>query len=276
MMAWSYGNRLDGLAVANITWSSGYTTARDRLYDGRHDIKALGSSSATASGQYLQINFGSAQALAGIALLNHNLATGSVTVTVTAADDSGMSTNAVTAKATTTVNTSFPYERDTLLQFPSVSRQYWRITFAHSGSKQLQIGELLMLSTLTALTRNSVYGGHSNELRSVQRRVVSETGSMRVARISAPLRTMRFNFADLQGESQRDELLAMWNASEGGAKGNTLIAEYVESSVSAGSAQSQRCIWGRLQEVTGWSDDDYNIFGVTGFELQAAGREVGA
>lgn len=276
MMAWSYGNHLDGLADANITWSSGYTSNRDRLHEGFLDRKASGSSSPAASGQYLQINFGSARTVPGIALLNHNLATGSVTVTVTAADDAGMSVNAVTAKAATTVNTGFPYDKDTLLQFPPVTRQYWRITFAHSGTKQIQLGELLVLPYLLALTRNSIYGGHANEVRSVQRRVESETGSVRTARIASPRRTIRFNFADLQGESQRDELLALWNASEGGAKGNTLLAEYVDSSTSAGSAISQRCLWGRLQETSGWSDDDFNIYGMPPFELVGAAREVGS
>ncbi len=276
MMAWSYSNHLDGLATANITWSSGYTTGRDRLYDGRLDIAAVGSASAVASGQYLQINFGSARALPGIALLNHNLSTGSVSVTVTAADDAAMSVNLVTAKAATTINTSFPYDKDTLLQFPPVTRQYWRITFTHSGTKQIQIGELLMLPYLLQLTRNSIYGGHENEVKSMQRRVMAETGSTRVARIASPQRTIRFNFESLQGESQRDELLALWNSSEGGAKGNNLLAEWVESSASAGSAQSQRCLWGRLQDSSGWSDEDYNVFGVPPFELVGAARQVGA
>lgn len=273
-LAWSFGNHLDGLSVANITWSSGYTTNREYLYDGYQDKVALGSSSPAASGQYLQINFGSARTLPGIALLNHNLASGGVAVKVEAADNAGMPTNLVTAKAATTVNTSAPYDRDTLLQFPAVTRQYWRLTFTHSGTKQLQIGELLMLPYLLTLTRNSVYGGHTNNLRSLQRRITSETESVRVARIAPALRTINFRFEDLQGESQRDELLAMWNASEGGAKGNTLLAEYVESSASAGSAASQRCLWGRFQDTWGWSDDDYTVYGATGYELKGASRGV--
>lgn len=274
MIAWSATNHLDGLAVSNITWSSGYTTNRDRLYDGRQDAPAFGSASPVASGQSLTINFGSARAVPGIALLNHNLFTGSCTVEVRAADDAGFSVNLVVAKAATTINTQFPYERDTLLQFPPVTRQYWRIIFTHSGTKQIQIGELVVLPYLLTLTRNSVYGGHENDLQSKQIRNESEVGSVRVARIAPPLRTVNFNFVDLQGESQLNELVAMWNATEGGAKGNTLLAEYVDSSSSAGSAASQRCVWGRLQPSWGWGDTDFNVFGPKPFELKQAARGV--
>lgn len=267
-------NALTGLAAASFTWSSAYAADRDNLNDGLQDELAASAASAQASGQTLSIDFGVASSLVGIAILNHNLATGSCTVAVTAADDSGFTTGVVTAKAATTINTAFPYSKDAVLQFPAVSKRYWRLTFTHTGTKIITIGELLAFAAITTLSRDAVYGA-SHSLRMVTNRTESRTGQMRSSFLAGPIRSMAFNFVDLQGTAERDELLALWNAALGDVR-NVLLLDFVDSSSSAGSATSQQCLWGKLNATTGWTDDDFQLFGVSGFELVGQGREVGS
>lgn len=267
-------NLLSGLAATSFTWSSAYTTGRSRLNDDLMDEVASGSSSAQASGQTLVVDLGSAQAVAGIALLNHNLGTGACTVKVEGADDAAITVNAVTAKAASTINTSAPYEKDTALQFPSVTKRYWRLTFTHSGTKTITLGELLFFASITTLSRNYTYGFGESE-RVITNRVESVTGSIRSTYVAGPIRSKRFAFKDLEGTTQRDELMTMWRATRGGTR-NLLWLDTIESTATAATAAAQQCIWGRLTESMGWTGPDYNLFDVDGFELLSQGREVGA
>lgn len=268
-------NALTGLAATAFTWSSGYTTGRGRLNDGEQDELASGSSSAQASGQYLQIDFGSATALAAIALLNHNL-TG-CTVLIEGADDSGMSVNKVTAKGVTVVSTTAPYNKDCLLQFVSVTKRYWRLTFAHSGTKTITLGEVLCIASITTLSRNYIYGFGESE-RYVLNRNSSRTGHTRSTFLGGPIRSKRFAFKDLQGTSERNELMTMWRATRGG-NARLLWVDMVDSDNAPGGGiteETQWCLWGRLSESLGWTGPDFNLFDVDGFELVGEGREVGS
>ena len=267
-------NVISGLAATAFTWSSAYTTNRARLNDGVMDELAASASSAQASGQTLVINLGSATALVGFALLNHNLASGACTVRVRAADDAGISVNVVTAKAASTINTSAPYQKDTVLQFPSVTKQYWELTFVHSGTKIVTIGELLAFASITTLTRQTVYGAGEGE-RYIQNRVETMTGNMRSTFLSGPIRTKELPFKDLRGTSERDELMSMWRATQGGVS-NLLYIDLIESSATAATAAAQQCLWGKLQQELGWNEDDYLLFGVNGLTLVGQGREVGS
>lgn len=266
-------NALSGLAASAFTWSSGYTTNRARLNDGVQDELVSGSSSAQASGQTLDFDFGSATSLVGIAILNHNLGTGACTVEVKADSAAGYGT-AVTAKAATTINTSDPYAKDTILQFPAVSKRYWRLTFAHSGTKTLTVGEVLAFTSITTLSRQTIYGAGESE-RYVQNRVESATGNVRSTFLSGPIRSKALPFKDLRGTSERNELMAMWRATRGGVS-NMLYIDSIDSSASAGTSASQQCLWGRLQDSLGWTEGDYQLFDIDGLTLVGAGREVGS
>jgi len=267
-------NLLSGLAATAFTWSSAFTTGRSRLNDTVMDEVAAGSSSAQASGQTLVIDLGSAQAVVAIALLNHNLATGSCTVRIRGADDASITTNVVTAKAATTINTSAPYEKDTVLQFPSVTKRYWELTFAHTGTKIVRLGELLFFGSVTTLTRQTIYGAGESE-RYFLNKNEGQVGHVRSTYLGGPVRTKRLPFKDSAGVSQRDELMAMFRASQGGNK-NLLYIDDIDSVSTAGDAESQQCLWGKFLDNLGWTEDDFRIFNVDALVLTGQGREVGA
>lgn len=267
-------NLLTGLAATAFTWSSAFTTGRSRLNDGVMDEVAAGSSSAQASGQTLVIDLGSAQAVVAIVLLNHNLASGACTVRVRAADDAAITTNVVTAKAATTINTSAPYEKDTVLQFASVTKRYWELTFVHTGTKIVRLGELLFFGSVSTLTRQTVYGAGESEQYFLNKNS-GQVGHVRSTYLGGPLRTKRLPFRDSAGVSQRDELMAMFRASQGGNK-NLLYIDEIDSTASAGDAESQQCLWGKFIDQLGWTEDDFRIFNVDALVLTGQGREVGA
>ena len=275
-MSSGYGitNVLTGLAATAFTWSSGYTTNRERLNDSIQDELASGSASAQASGQTLTVDLGTATSLSAIALLNHNLSTGSCTVKVEGGDDAAISVNPVTAKSASTVNTSAPYDKDTLLQFPAVSKRYWRLTFTHSGTKTLTIGELLFFASLTTLTRQTVWGAGESE-RYAQNRNESNTGFQRATYLAGPIRTKRLPFKDAVGTSQRDELMGMWRAARGGVS-NLLYADLIESTATAATSTAMQCLWGKLQASLAWNQPDYNLYDVDELVLVGQGREAGA
>lgn len=265
-------NALAGLAASAFTWGSAYTTSRERLNDGEQDEQAAGSAGAEASPQTLIIDFGVPADLVGFALLEHNLATGGVTVLVEASA-SGAFGSPTTAKAATTINATAPHQKDTVLQFPSVGpNRYWRLTFTHSSTKRLRIGELLALSAITTLSRQTAYGT-GEEARYVQNRIASDTGKVHATLLSGPILTRSFPFKDLRGTTERDELTGMWHATYGGVL-NLLYIDLIESTATAATAAGQVCIWGKLQESLGWTEDDFNLFGVGGLTLVGQGRAV--
>ncbi|MBL8909876.1 MAG: hypothetical protein JNM17_04140 [Archangium sp.] len=264
-------NALTGLAAGSFTWSSGQTAGRDKLNDGVQDELALGSASAQASGQTLSVDLGSAVSLVGIALLGHNLSVGSCTVQVLA-DSVNTFATAVTAKATTTIPTTAPNDRDAVLQFPAVSRRYWRLVFGHSGTKTVSFGEILFLTTITTLTRSRAYG-HGESERYVTNQNESSTGSVRATLLSGPIRTKRFSFRDMRGTAERDELMAMFRASRGGVT-PLLWIDTIESVSTAATAAGQECLWSQMSESHGWTENDFSLYDVDGFELRGMSREV--
>ena len=260
------------LADVAFTWSSAYATNRARLGDGLNDVLAASASSAQASGQTLAINLGSAQAVVGIALLNHNLASGACTVLVEAGTD-GVTFGTV-AKAATTIVTTSPNHKDTVLQFPSATKQYWRLTFVHTGTKILTFGEVQVLGTITTLSRTTVYGAGESE-RYVLNRNEARSGAMRSTFVAGPIRTKQLPFKDLVGTAQRNELMGMWRATQGG-NANLLWIDFVESTATAATAAAQECLWGKLSESLGWTQPDYALYDVDGLTLVGLGREVGS
>ena len=273
-VGYATANALTGLAATAFTWSSGYTTGRSRLNDGLQDELAAGSASAQAPGQTLAVDLGSATALVGVALLNHNLAAAGYNVKVEGADDSGFSVNLVTAKAATTIETTAPWHKDAVLQFPSVTKRYWRLTFSGGGSLTVTLGELQFLTSITTLSRQPIYGGYAQTERYVTNRVESRTGQTRSTYLAGPIRSLRLPFKD-SSTSQKAELFTMWRATRGGTS-RLLWLEYIESDSFSGSYDAQHCLWGRVQETLGWVNADYGLYDVDGLELIGEGREVGS
>lgn len=266
-------NALSGLAATAFTWSSAFTTSRDRLNDGVMDLLASSAAAAQASGQTLVIDMGSATALAGLALLNHNLASGACTVRVRGADDAAFTVNVVIAKAASTVTTAEPNHKDTVLQFPSVSKRYWELAFVHAGTKIVTVGELLALASITTLNRTTIYGSGDTE-RYVLNRNDSETGNLRSTFLAGPLRSRTLPFKDLS-TSERDELFVMFRATKGG-NANLLWVEFLESTTTAATASAQECIWGKIAPKLSWTQDDFRLFTPGGLEITGLGREVGS
>lgn len=272
---YAVGNALTGLAVGSFFWSTGYTTNRDRLNDGVMDSLAASNGSAATSLK-LWFDMGAATALVGIALLNHNLNTGaSMLIAIDAADDGAFSTNLVTVKAPSQIASVLaPNQKDTVLQFPSVTRRWWRLTFAYSGSITITIGELQALSSITALSRTAAYGAGETE-RYVLNRNESRTGNIRSTFLAGPLRTKSLPFVDLVGTSQRDELMTMWRATKGG-NANLLWIEFIESTATAATAAAQECLWGKLEPLMSWTQPDFNLYTPGGLTVTGLGREVGS
>ena len=266
-------NALTGLAATSFTWSSAYTTNRARLNDGILDELASSAGSAQASGQTLVINMGSATALVGFALLNHNLASGACTVRVRAATDAAITVGVVTAKDASTITTTAPDSKDTILQFPSVTKQYWELTFVHTGTKIVTLGEVLAFASITTLTRSSIYGDGESE-RAVINRNVSQLGHQRATFVGGPVRTKRHIYKDLS-LSEKAEMRAMWAASNYGVS-NILWLDYVESISTAATAAGMACLWGKIEPSFDWTQGDYQLFDPSDFTLLGQGREVGS
>ena len=273
-MSQGYGvtNAATGLAAANFTWSSGYTTGRARLNDGIMDEVAAGASSAQATGQTLDIDFGADVSLVGFALLNHNLASGACTVSVRA-DVNGAFPGPTTAKAASTIVTTGPNSKDTVLQFPVQTFRYWRLTFAHAGTKIIRLGELLAFTAITTLSRGSIYGDGDGE-RAVLNKNVSDTGHQRATFLAGPIRTKRLIYKDLS-TSQLAEIRSMWAATFYGAS-NLLFIPSIESTATAATEAAQECLWGKLQPEFDFTRPDLNLYDPSNFAIVGQGREVGA
>lgn len=270
--AYAVTNKLAGLLTSIFTWSNSATDNLARLNDGRMDKKfSVGAATSTVN---LVIDFGAATAIEAIAILNHNLATAtSPTIKVEAADDSAITTNAVTAKAATSINQDAPRHKDTVLQFAAVSRRYWRITFAWVGSFNLQIGELFPCLT-TALSRAIVYGNVSGE-EYITSRFGAYAGETRGHYIAGPIRTRQLPFEDLDAD-ERDELLALFRATFGGATPLLWIEQY-EATSTAADDDHQEVILGRLDEMALTNVEfDFGRYNPSGLTLRSLGREVGA
>lgn len=271
--AYATGNAASSLAATAFTWSTGATTDRDALNDGRMS-KTCSSTSSGSSPIDLTIDFGTATALVGFALLNHSLASYSgLTVSVTGADDAAMTVNAVTAKAASTLPTSAPVHKDAVLCFPSVTKRYWRLRFAYGSPPfTVVLGEVLALSSFTSLTRKKVYGWGESE-RYYTNTAESRTGETFTTFLAGPRRTKRLPFVDLS-TSEKAEVMAMWRASRGGAT-NLLFVEDYNSTADAAASSEMECLWGKLKPAMGWAEGDFSLFSPDALELTELGRQVG-
>lgn len=283
MHAYATTNAITGLAAAAFSWNHAYspsTAEKTALRDGKLAPR-LTSGSASANPLYLVIDFGSATSIAGVAVLNHQLAAGGWTaprITIEA-DTAGSFATAVTAKAATTLALTRHglQVKDTWLAFPAVSKRYWRLKFDEAGggvdTRQVEIGELLFVASPTSLTRMETYGGR-RDLEYFVNEVKLDNGDVHSTFRGGPLVTRRFSFAELK-PTEKDEVLAMWHATRGGTT-NLLWAEENNSTASAASAAEQECVYGRLQRGFGMQLADHSLYNPDGLQLVSRGREMGA
>lgn len=275
--AYSVTNLLEGLAATAFTFSNGATSNRSYLNDGRMDRQMLIGASV-ASGLTLVINMGSAVALSGIAVLNSNCAVQKTdaALRIRAADDSGISTNVVTAKAASTLySTKLPRNKDHVLQFASVTKQFWELTWTWTGNvTNFKIGELWAYSASVALSRRSIWGSGEGK-KMFTAKVPFDTGEKRGLKLGGPQRVLDLRFSDLS-ETERDELDVMWAATEADVA-PFLWIDSRETVATAAGSDEQNCVFGRLEDDELFFDNpDHGRYSPGGFKLRSAGREAGA
>lgn len=282
--AYATSNGLSALSGSAFSWVHAYSPVAAELAgvnDARLDTRLTSGPAATSPLDF-RVDLGSAIAVVGLALLNHSLGGGGWTaprLTITGADDNTFATNPVTAKAATTVAlTRYGYiAKDTALMFPSVTKRWWRVRFDETSgtpSRQVSFGELFFLAAApTSLSRLRAYG-HGQGFEYLHNETTLSNGDVRRTKRGGPLPTKRFRFGDLTS-AQRAELGVMHQATQGGALNLLWIDEY-NSTASAASDAEQECMLGRVQPSLGWTEPDFNLFDVDGFELRSRGREIGA
>lgn len=275
--AYVTSNAFAGLAATAFTWSNAATANRAYLNDDRMDQRMLVSASA-ASGISLVINMGSAQALVGIAVLNSNCAVQKTdaTLRIRGADDAAITTNVVTAKAASTLYSSvLPRNKDHVLQFSAVTKQYWELLWTWTGNvTNFSIGEVFAIATKTSLSRRSIYGSAEGK-RMFTARDQFQTGDSRGLKQGGPQRIIDLLFTDLN-PSARDELDTMWSSAEANV-GKLLWIDSAEANATAASATEQNCIWGNLEEAELMFDQgDFDLHNIRPLRVSSAGREAGA
>jgi len=273
---WTTTNALASLAASAMTWTAG--PADDtRLYLRDRRMGKQYVCTAASSGNEFTFDLGSAQALKGIALLNHNLASfgGTVTCQVLAADDSGFTTNLVTAKNVTTLDFTRPHEKDFVVQFASVTRRWWKMLLTWTGTKTLKVGEVFAYSSVTTLSRRDIYGksGETREIRTVD--VESDSLERTSYLLAGPRRSKRLSFSDLS-ESERQELEALFESSVGPVNPVLFVTD-VNETATASSASEQDVLFAKLDlDTFAYDFTDFGRYKPPDFVLRNLAREVGA
>jgi hypothetical protein len=273
--AWATTNALAGLAESAFTFTNWTASNKSFLNDAAMD-GACSTGTASGTTRYLDINFGVATDVYGFALLNHNLASWSTpTVAITGATDAAFTTGLVT-KTASDINQTAPNEKEcVLLLNAGAQKRYWRLTFGSDATEALRLGELFAITSnnYQVLSRLKVYGwGESEEF--ISNRAAMRTGNVRASFLAGPIRSKRLPFVDMQGASQREELMAMWRAAKGDATPLLWIEQRELSAVGA-SNEGQECLYGRLQSALSWRETDYTLYDVDALELRSLGRDVG-
>jgi hypothetical protein len=274
-LAYAVTNALSSLAATAFTWSTADTTNRAYLNDRRMDKVFIAT--AAVGGITLVIDMGGATQLAGIAVLNSNVASATApTLRVRAADDAAITVNVVTPKAATTLDLTAPRHKDHVLQFAAATKRYWELTWVWTGSFALRVGELFAFTSSTQLTRSGIYGsGGGERFKSIQ--TPMEYGTVQAMFLAGPIRSATLKWQD-HTASNMAELQALWRATKGIVKPFLFVPSY-EATGTAAADDQQECIYGRL---LGPGDDfdftqpDFNLFNPPDFTIMSEGREVGA
>jgi hypothetical protein len=288
---WTPTNYCAGLAASAFTFNPSYTASdRSNLNDGLiGELVAVGNwtgSGPSTFTNYIQIDFGSAKSLYGIALLNSNIAVlaADAQVRVRAADDSGFTSGVVTPKASTTLarlndgDRGNARNRDHVFQFVgSDSKRYWRIEFAFTGTvSNAAFGEVFAYPTPYNLSRKGIYGSGDKETVFKSTLQVGENGERRQVFFGGPLREKVLRWQDFTA-TERDELrLMFWVANRNAGK---LLWINSISQVSTAAAETEQdCIYGHLVEPEEfpYPENDFNLYQPPDFHILSMGREVGA
>jgi len=274
--AYATTNLLSGLAVGSFGWASGLNDAtRSRLNDVRMSSRYVNGSPVTTV--TLIIDLGSAVASTGVAILNSNVATSALapTLRIRGATNSIFTTGVVTAKAASTLNTSAPYNKDHVLQYASITKQYLELLWTFTGTAtNFAVGELWAFNAQTQLTRKSIYGGGEDE-EIYSSSVDFYNGGNRSYFLGGPVRTQRLPFSDLS-LTERLELATMWRATRGPVSPFLWIDSY-EATDTAAAATEQSVIYGKLAvPAFTWKEQDYQLFDPGELIIRSLGREVGS
>lgn len=274
--AYAVTNLLSGLAAAAFTWSTGGTTNRVYVNDGRMD-KQFSPGSANNSCNVI-IDMGAAVSVSAIAILNHNLGGATADpgeLKIEAADDIAISVNVVTPWAQAGIALTAPKHKDHVFQFAQVSKRYWRITFVWStggDAYTLKVGEIFACSSVP-LSRAMLYG-NTKRLSYITSRFEGRNGEQRGHFIAGPIRGRDLPLEDLS-ESEELEVDVMFMATNGGTTSLLWIEKYA-SAVTTDEA-SQECIYGKFQEDE--IEDvnfDYLRHTPSKLTIQSLAREVGS
>jgi hypothetical protein len=273
--AWTVTNALSTRAAGDFTWTSGPADAtRLNMRDRRMGKQFV--CNAAASGNILAVDFGVATSLKGWAFLNHNLASfgGAVTVQIQGADDAAFTVNLLNAKTTTTLDFTKPHAKDFVLQFPALSRRYWRIVFGWTGTKTLKVGEVFAYSSATTLSRRDIWGssgeGHEHRLAQVDSQNLESVKYL----LAGPQRSKRLIFSDVSA-SERVELEALFYATAGI---NPVLFILEQNESSAAATEPEQDVMFAFLELPNFDFNfsDFSRFSVPTLVLRNLGREVGA
>jgi len=274
-MAYAYAttNLLAGLAAASFTPTGGPSDAtRSYLNDSRMDKRY--AFNATASTVTMAFDLGSAQTVAGVAVLNSNIASAVAGLFVLqGATDAAFTAGLTTAYSRGSVNVVAPRNKDHVIQIVAVSKRYWRVVFQWTGTFTLSVGEFFLYGAPTVLTRGSVYGsGESEEYFDVANEMMY--GDSRAYLLGGPRRSKHLRFSDFSA-TDKAEHRALWGATRGRVTPLLWIEKY--DAFTDSSDEAQECIFGRLWNPSWqWTQDDYGVYQPSELEIRSLGREVGA
>lgn len=236
------------------------------LSDGRADRKATLASASSIS---LTFDFGSAQTISGVALVNIS-ALGSATTIAVAASTNNFSTQTA-IKSATPIDTAFPHAGDAAVVFAPQSFRYWRVTLAFSSPQALTLGEVLWTGAVSVMSRRDAYGvGYS--YTTPQTRNELGNGAVYTTQLGEPLKSRRVALRAQRGESERDELAALWAYS----RGLRPVLWCEDASAASASAdattEARRCIYGLASPAFGWTETDFRLFDFDELVIQEFGR----
>lgn len=277
--AYATTNLLTGLSTANLFPLAGPSDATLGYFsDARLDKQY--AFTARANNNSIVVDFGSAKSVAGIAILNHNLAAldvpANLSILIAGADDNVFTVNVAVWQYAplSTAQIAAPSNKDTVCQFAATSRRYWRVQFAWGGTKTLKIGELYFYGAPTTLTRVQNDGSGETE-RIISADIEMAYGETRSAFLAGPIRTKHFRGSDYSS-SNRDELLTLWRTVKAGVSPFLWVETY-EAPSNGSNLTYPDCIFGRLMlPEFAWTWSDYNLTQPPELVLRSLGREVGA
>jgi hypothetical protein len=266
-------NLLAGLAPSafSVDLGSGVVAVTSTYLNDARSDQLWRPGSVVASDWSLFVDLGSAQAVSAVALININ-SPASAAVEIIGADNAAMSTNPVSAKANSQLATPDDYTRSYVLQFPSVTKRYWQLSFETSDPWSVELGEVFF-GVPTALTRAIVQGARKRRIHKTTQNE-SDAGVMFGHRLAGPHLLRELRWEDVSA-AEAEEIVAMHDAAHGNAR-NLLWIETVGSSSSAATSAEQECVYGRFVEPEiGQTEDDYLRFGDLGLTIREHSRGVG-